>query len=91
MGQHRGFVSGPADLGVGGTALDALIARQRDFFAARGEAVEWKTRGHDRPPGIPERLMAAGFAPEPQETVLIGLATDLAAGPPDLPPGVTIG
>ncbi len=90
MGQHRGFVSGPADLGVDGAALDALIARQREFFAARGEAVEWKTRGHDRPSGIPERLLAAGFVPEPQETVLVGLAKNLAAGPPVLPQGVTI-
>src|ERR1039457_6339879 len=73
-GQHRGFVSGPADLGVDGAALDGLIARQREFFGARGEAVEWKTRGHDRPSGIPERLLAAGFVPEPQETVLVGLA-----------------
>ncbi len=37
-GQHRGFISGPRDLGVDGPELDALIARQRDFFAgaARG-------------------------------------------------------
>jgi hypothetical protein len=91
VGQHRGFVSSPADLGVDGAALDGLIARQRDFFAARAQAVEWKTRGHDRPPGIPERLMAAGFVPEPQETVLVGLAKDLAADPPALPQGVTIG
>jgi GNAT superfamily N-acetyltransferase len=91
VGQHRGFVSGPADLGVDGAALDDLIARQRDFFGARGQAVEWKTRGHDRPAGIPERLVAAGFVPEPRETVLAGLARDLAADPPALPPGVAIG
>jgi GNAT superfamily N-acetyltransferase len=91
VGQHRGFVSGPADLGVDGAALDGLIARQREFFGARGEAVEWKTRGHDRPSGIPERLLAAGFVPEPQETVLAGLARDLAADAPALPQGVTIG
>lgn len=29
--QHRGFVSGPTDLGLAGEALDGLIARQRDF------------------------------------------------------------
>jgi hypothetical protein len=90
VGQHRGFVSGPADLGVDGAALDGLIARQRDFFAARGEAVEWKTRGHDRPSSIPERLLAADFVPEPQETVLVGLAKNLAASAPVLPRGVTI-
>jgi hypothetical protein len=40
VGQSRGFVTGPRDLGVDGAELDALIARQREFFAARGEAVE---------------------------------------------------
>jgi hypothetical protein len=42
VGQYRGFISAPADLALGGDQLDELIARQRDFFAHRGEAVEWK-------------------------------------------------
>jgi hypothetical protein len=41
VGQFRGFISAPRDVGVRGTELDQLIARQRDYFAARGEAVEW--------------------------------------------------
>jgi GNAT superfamily N-acetyltransferase len=86
-GQRRGLVTGPRDLGVTGAELDALIARQRDFFAARGQAVEWKTRGHDLPPELGARLRAAGFAPEDQETVLIGVASDMAADPV-LPAGV---
>ncbi len=91
VGQHRGFVSGPPDLGLGGEALDALIARQRDFFAARGEAVEWKTRGHDRPLDLPQRLTAAGFEPEAAETVVIGLAEALAHGRHSpLPEGVGV-
>jgi len=91
VGQYRGLVSGPADLGIGGEALDSLIARQLDFFRARGEAFEWKTHGHDRPSGIPGRLIAAGFVPEPQETVMVGLAKDMTASAPALPEGVTIG
>lgn len=79
VGQFRGFVTAPQDPGVRGADLDALIARQRDYFAARGEAVEWKVRGHDAPADLPERLSAAGFVPEEQETVLIGSADDLAA------------
>jgi hypothetical protein len=75
-GEHRGFVTAPRDLGVDGPELDALIARQRDYFAARGDAVEWKTRGHDRPAGLTGRLRAAGFFPEDQETVVIGVAAD---------------
>ena len=42
-GLHRGFVSTGPDLGVDGTELDALIARQRDHFAAR-EARRWSGR-----------------------------------------------
>ncbi|MGW5104987.1 GNAT family N-acetyltransferase [Streptomyces sp. NPDC004100] len=86
---HRGFVTGPRDLGVYGAELDALIARQRDFYAARGEAVEWKTRGHDLPADLTDRLTAAGFVAEESETVLIGRSTDLAADPV-LPDGVTL-
>ncbi|WP_055585415.1 GNAT family N-acetyltransferase [Peterkaempfera griseoplana] len=89
VGQFRGLVTGPADLGVGGAALDGLIARQRDYFAARGEAVEWKVRGHDRPADLTDRLRAAGFVPEAQETVLIGRADELAAEPV-LPDGVVL-
>ncbi|MFJ5678014.1 GNAT family N-acetyltransferase [Streptomyces sp. NPDC093097] len=89
VGQFRGLVSTPPDLGVHGAELDRLIARQRDFFAARGEAVEWKTRGHDRPADLTERLRAAGFVPEERETVLIGHAAQLAAAPV-MPEGVTL-
>lgn len=88
-GQHRGFVSGPRDLGVGGAELDALIARQRDHFAARGEAVEWKTRGHDRPADLTDRLRAAGFVPEERETVVVGEAERMARTPVT-PAGVTL-
>lgn len=88
-GQYRGLITGQPDLGVTGSELDALIRRQRDFFAARGEAVEWKTRGHDLPGELTGRLRAAGFQPEDQETVMIGVASDLAACPV-LPAGVSL-
>ncbi|MET7998885.1 GNAT family N-acetyltransferase [Amycolatopsis sp. NPDC005232] len=71
LGARRGFVVGPPDLGVTGPSLDALIDRQVRFFASRGEAFEWKTRAYDRPADLPDRLLAAGFAPEETETVLI--------------------
>ncbi len=76
---RRGFIGGPPDLGVDGAELDTLITRQRDFFAARGQAVEWKTWGHDKPADLPERLTAAGFVSDGRETVLIGLADEMAA------------
>jgi hypothetical protein len=92
VGQFRGFVTAPRDPGVRGAELDALIARQRDYFAARGEAVEWKVRGHDAPADLPERLAAAGFAAEDRETVLVARADELAAGgaPRPLADGVTL-
>ncbi|MBB5958037.1 N-acetylglutamate synthase-like GNAT family acetyltransferase [Saccharothrix tamanrassetensis] len=87
--RRRGFVSGRRGLGLDGDALDALIARQRDFFATRGEAVEWKTRGHDLPADLPQRLTAAGFTPEQPETVLVGEAAELATIDPGPSDGVT--
>lgn len=82
---HGGFVETRDLSGLTGEALDALIARTRDFFAARGERFEWKTRGHDLPEDLPRRLVAAGFEPEEQETVLIGLAQRYADRSPALP------
>ncbi|MFJ5230384.1 GNAT family N-acetyltransferase [Kitasatospora sp. NPDC088391] len=89
-GGFRGFVTSPtADLGLDGDALNRLIARQCAFFGARGESFEWKTRGHDLPADLPERLLAAGFTAEEPETVLIGLAAELAT-PTRSPEGVVI-
>jgi GNAT superfamily N-acetyltransferase len=89
VGQVRGFISAPRDTGARGADLDRLIARQRDYFAARGEAVEWKTYGYDEPADLPDRLRAAGFVPEPPETVVVALTTAIAAEPV-LPDGVVL-
>jgi hypothetical protein len=89
VGQERGFISAPRDTGARGAELDRLIARQRDYFARRGEAVEWKTYDYDEPADLPARLRAAGFAPEEAETVVVALAADVAAEPV-LPPGVVL-
>jgi GNAT superfamily N-acetyltransferase len=74
---NRGFVSYRSLEGLDGPELDALIARQREYFAAKGDPVEWKTRGHDLPADLPERLLAAGFLPEERETVVIGESADI--------------
>jgi GNAT superfamily N-acetyltransferase len=89
VGEERGFVGAPRDTGARGADLDRLIARQRDYFAARGEAVEWKTYDYDEPPDLPCRLRAAGFVPEDPETVVVALASDIAAEPV-LPAGVVL-
>jgi GNAT superfamily N-acetyltransferase len=89
VGQERGFISAPRDTGLCGADLDRLIARQRDYFAARGEAVEWKTYDYDEPADLPDRLRAAGFVPEDPETVVVALTAAIAAEPV-LPDGVML-
>jgi GNAT superfamily N-acetyltransferase len=89
VGEERGFISAPRDTGARGAGLDALIARQRDYFAARGDAVEWKTYDYDEPADLPDRLRAAGFVPEPAETVVVALTTAIATEPV-LPGGVVL-
>jgi GNAT superfamily N-acetyltransferase len=74
---QRGFVSYRSLEGLDAAEVDALIARQRDYFAAKGQPVEWKLRGHDLPADLPDRLRAAGFEPEDQETVLIAESADI--------------
>ncbi|MET3206295.1 MULTISPECIES: GNAT family N-acetyltransferase [unclassified Arthrobacter] len=79
-GQRPGFIESARDLGVEGGMLDRLIVEQRDYFAGRGEAVEWKTRAHDLPNDLESRLGAAGFVPEDRETVLVGETAAMAGG-----------
>jgi GNAT superfamily N-acetyltransferase len=87
---HRGFITYRDLGGLAGAELDALIARQVAFFRDRGEAVEWKTAGHDQPADLGERLAAAGFVPEDLETVVVGPVAALAAAVPVLPEGVRL-
>jgi GNAT superfamily N-acetyltransferase len=87
--EHGGFVGYRSVADLPPAELDALIARQRDVFAARGEQVEWKWHEHDLPADLPDRLRAAGFEPEERETVVVGLAEPLT-GEPVLPEGVRL-
>jgi hypothetical protein len=89
VGAARGFISAPPDTGLRGAELNDLIARQRDYFTERGEAVEWKTYAHDQPPDLVDRLRATGFVAEDLETVLVG-PTEQMATPPVLPAGVVL-
>ena len=75
--------------GLDGEALDALIARQVAVFSERAQRFEWKLHGHDLPLDLPQRLRAAGFEPEEQETVVIG-PVDALVGEPALPDGVSL-
>lgn len=87
---HRGFITYRTLDGLAGAELDALIARQVEFFRARGEGVEWKLNGHDEPADLGDRLHAAGFVPEDLETVVVGPVAALAAAVPVPPEGVRL-
>lgn len=56
---------------------DAVIAAQVSRFSPVGRAWEWKYYSYDRPAGLPGRLRAAGFVPEPAETLLVAQIADL--------------
>jgi GNAT superfamily N-acetyltransferase len=86
---NRGFVEYRDLAGLDGEELDALIARQVQFFAERGERFEWKLHGHDRPADLPDRLRAADLEPEETETVVVA-PVDAVAAEPSLPDGVVI-
>ncbi|MEU6868169.1 GNAT family N-acetyltransferase [Streptomyces sp. NPDC046876] len=74
-----------------GATADAEIASQVAYFEGRGAAdFEWKLYGHDRPADLGARLRAAGFVPEPPETVMVGRVEELAALPVEPPEGITL-
>ncbi|WP_327312375.1 GNAT family N-acetyltransferase [Streptomyces sp. NBC_01235] len=64
---------------------DAAIAEQIAHFTGLGHEFEWKLHGHDRPADLGRRLTAAGFAADPQETLMIGETSDqlVDAEPPE--------
>ena len=84
---HGGFVSYRDLGGLEGAALDAAIDRTVAHFRDETDVAsfEWKSRGHDLPADLGERLVAHGLVPEPVETVMIGeaalLAVDVPLGP----------
>ncbi len=63
--------------------VDAAIAGQISRFASLAQPWEWKHYSYDQPPNLPERLLSAGFAAEPSETVLVAEIADLEL---DVPP-----
>ena len=86
---HGGFVD-YRDLGeIRDDQVDALIARQVQVFAARGDPFEWKLHEHDRPADLAERLVASGLIPEARETVMIAPVATVATDPM-LSGGVTL-
>ncbi len=86
------FVSYESLEGLGSAdAVDRLIAETVEYFSSfpQVKEFEWKTRGHDWPPDLDQRLRAHGLEPEEVETVMVGEATHLAVDV-ELPAGVTV-
>ncbi|WP_406450142.1 GNAT family N-acetyltransferase [Streptomyces sp. NBC_01622] len=71
------------------TDADAAIAEQIAYFTGLGRDFEWKLYGHDLPTDLGQRLTAAGFTPEPQETLMIGEIAALALDA-ELPDGIRL-
>jgi hypothetical protein len=87
---HFAMIESPDGLGDDPEEIDAAIARERDFFTARGQRVEWKTYDYDEPADLGDRLRAAGFVPEPDEALILGDAAPLAEQEIVLPDGVVV-
>jgi len=84
----RGFITYAS---LDGADAAALVTAALEHYRADPaiERVEWKTRGHDAAPGLTEALLAAGFVPDEEESIMIGRASSLAVDVP-LPAGVAL-
>lgn len=87
----QGFIT-YADLGgADADGIAALVDASVAHFLGLGgiAAVEWKTRGHDRAPGLHDSLVGRGFVPEDPESIMIGEARLLAQAV-EIPAGMEI-
>lgn len=81
----NGVVWSAPDLGR--AEVDAVVAEQVRRLG--GREWEWKHYSHDQPPDLPDRLRAAGFVPEPDETLMVAEVGELDLEVPP-PPGVEL-
>lgn len=75
----RGFVTYPAPGESDAETLAALVKPALDHYRRIPSIarIEWKTRGHDRAPGLHEALLGNGFEPDEQESIMVGHARGL--------------
>lgn len=74
-----------ADRAAIGRWVEEALAHYREDPAIT--RVEWKTRAHDRAPGLHDALVRNGFVPGDPESIMIGEASLLAVDVP-LPSGI---
>jgi GNAT superfamily N-acetyltransferase len=88
----RGFITyrdlGGADRPAIARLVEEALAHYREQPGIT--RVEWKTRGHDRAPGLHDALVRNGFEPGEPESIMIGEATALLAVDAPLPEGVEL-
>ncbi|MFJ8668719.1 GNAT family N-acetyltransferase [Streptomyces sp. NPDC093600] len=75
--------------GLDETDADAAIAGQIRHYTEHGRRFEWKVYGHDGPADLAERLLAAGFTAEDQETLMVAETAALSTAV-ELPDGVEL-
>ncbi|MDV3223125.1 GNAT family N-acetyltransferase [Intrasporangium sp.] len=68
----------------------ALIVRERDYFAERGQDLEWKTYDYDEPADLGDLLLSAGFVKDDDEALILGETAPLAEQEIDLPEGLVV-
>lgn len=68
---------------------DGALSGQVRHFTALGLEFEWKLYSHDGPADLAERLLAAGFVPEPSETLMVAEVADLPMRP-EPPEGIEL-
>ena len=66
--------------GADAAAIRRLVGESLEYFRAEEQItrVEWKTRGHDVAPDLLDLLVAHGFAPGEEESIMVGEAASLA-------------
>lgn len=87
----RGFVTYRDLADADAATIAAWVGQVVAHYEQRPDVskVEWKTRGHDRAPGLHDALLGHGFVPEEAESVMIGEAKLLDMDLP-LPAGVEL-
>lgn len=87
----RGFVTYRDLGGAGSVAIARLVEGTLAHYRADPgiTRVEWKTRAHDRAPGLHDALVRSGFVPGEPESIMIGESAHLAGDVP-LPKGVQL-
>ncbi|RPK88899.1 MULTISPECIES: GNAT family N-acetyltransferase [Streptomyces] len=81
-----------SDPALDAAGADAAIRAQIEHYTALGhEEFEWKLYSHDRPADLGDRLRAAGFVPDPPETLLVAPVEAPASRPGSgVPEGVVL-